>query len=150
MKAVHQAFSYRNDPLAHSFPDDRPILIFDGKCALCSGFARFILRQDRAHCFRFMTAQTPTGAALYRHFGFDPDETNILLDGGRAFLKSEAALRVFLRLGLPWSLAGIGRLLPRSMRDGVYDVVARNRLAWFGAREICYAPGPSQADRFIV
>ena len=64
MKAVDQAFSYRNDPLVPSFPDDRPILIFDGKCALCSGFARFILRQDRAHCFRFMTAQTPTGAAL--------------------------------------------------------------------------------------
>jgi predicted DCC family thiol-disulfide oxidoreductase YuxK len=150
MKAVHQAFSYRSDPLVPSFPDDRPILIFDGTCALCSGFARLILRQDRARCFRFMMAQTPTGAALYSDFGFNPDETNILLDDGRPFLKSEAALRVFLQVGLPWSLAGVGWLLPRSMRDRLYDVVARNRLAWFGTRDVCYAPGPSQADRFIA
>jgi predicted DCC family thiol-disulfide oxidoreductase YuxK len=66
---AREAFSYRNDPAVPAFPDDRPILIFDGNCVLCSSFAQFILRHDKAHRLRLMAAQTTLGAALYRHFG---------------------------------------------------------------------------------
>ncbi|MBV9861398.1 MAG: thiol-disulfide oxidoreductase DCC family protein [Alphaproteobacteria bacterium] len=145
-------FSYRTDPAVPPFADDRPILIFDGKCVLCSGFARFLMRADRKRRFRLLAAQTPLGAALYRHFGLAPVdyETNILIEDGRAWLKSEAAIRIFERLGLPWSLAAAGRLLPRPVRDRLYEIVARNRLRWFGARETCYLPDPSEADRFLA
>jgi len=148
---VEEAYSYRSDPAVPSFADDRPILIFDGHCVLCSSFVQFILRTDRERRFRLLAAQTPIGAALYRHLGLNPTdyETNILLEDGRAWLKSEGSLRVFEELGFPWSLISVGRLLPRSVRDWLYEIVARNRLRWFGRRQTCYRPDATQADRFI-
>ena len=146
-----QAFSYRHDPSVPPFPDDRPIFIFDGHCVLCSSFARFILRHDRRHLFRLMAAQTPLGAALYRHFGLDPVDykTNILIEDGRVWLKTESSIRVFERLGFPWSLATVARIVPMPLLDRLYSIVARNRLRWFGRRSVCYLPDPSDADRFI-
>ncbi|MBI3198578.1 MAG: DUF393 domain-containing protein [Rhodospirillales bacterium] len=148
---ARDAFSYRDDPAVPSFPDDRPILIFDGKCVLCSAFVQFILRTDRNRRFRLLAAQTPVGAALYRHFGLDAVnyETNILIEDGQAWLKSEGSIRIFEKLGFPWSLISAGRLLPRAVRDCLYEIVARNRLRWFGVRQSCYLPDPSEADRFI-
>lgn len=148
---AREAFSYRSDPAVPAFPDDRPILIFDGNCVLCSSFVQFILRTDRQRRFRLLAAQTPIGAALYRHLGLNPTdyETNILLEDGRAWLKSEGSLRIFETLGFPWSLMSVGRLLPQFMRDRLYEIVARNRLRWFGVRRTCYVPDPAQADQFI-
>lgn len=149
--SVQEAFSYRSDPAVPLFPDDRPIFIFDGACVLCCSFADFILRNDRLRRFRLMTVQTPLGTALYRHFGLDPTapETNVLLEDGRAFCKSEGSLRVFRRLGFPYSLIAMGRLLPRPVRDRAYDVIAGNRFRWFGRREACRVPDPSERDRFL-
>ena len=147
-----EPFSWRRDPAVPVFADDRPILIFDGHCVLCSSFARFILRHDRQRRFRLMAAQTPLGAALYRHFGLNPTdyETNILIEDGRAWLKSEGSIRIFERLGLPWSLMSVARLLPTGMRDRLYEMVARNRLRWFGTRATCYRPDSSEGDRFLT
>jgi predicted DCC family thiol-disulfide oxidoreductase YuxK len=144
--------SWRDDPTVPPFPDDRPILIFDGHCVLCSSFAQFILRHDHRRRFRLLAAQTPLGVALYRHFDLDPTDyqTNILIEGGRAWLKSEGSIRVFERLGFPWSVMAIGRVLPLPVRDWLYEIVARNRLRWFGTRETCYRPDPKFADRFIA
>ena len=135
-----------------AFADDRPILIFDGHCVLCSSFAQFILRHDRARRFRLLAAQTALGTALYRHLGLDPTDyqTNILIEDGRAWLKSESSIRVFERLGFPWSLMAAGRVLPLPVRDWLYEIVARNRLRWFGRRAVCYRPDPAEADRFLA
>jgi predicted DCC family thiol-disulfide oxidoreductase YuxK len=145
-------FSYRRDPAVPSFPDDRPIIIFDGTCVLCSGFAQFVLKHDRCRRFRLLPAQTPLGAALYGHYGLDPKsyETNILLEEGEAWLKSEGSIRMFERLGLPWSLASAWRIVPHPIRDRLYDVVARNRLRWFGVRETCLLSAPGHEDRFLA
>ncbi len=144
------ARSYRADDGVPSFPDDKPIIIFDGKCAMCSAFARFVLLRDRGQ-FRFLAAQSDLGSALYRHYGLDSTEyeTNILIEDGVAKFKSESSIRIFERLGFPWSLAAALRWLPISTRERIYECVARNRLRWFGARETCYAPGPGEADRFL-
>jgi predicted DCC family thiol-disulfide oxidoreductase YuxK len=144
-------FSFRNDPAVPAFPDDRPIIIFDGKCVLCSRFAQFILRNDRHRRFRLLAAQTPLGIALYRHYGLDPVNftTYILLADGRAWFKSAAALRIFQQLGLPWALLSAAWVVPRTLRDRLYDFVAQHRLRWFGVRETCYLPDPTQADRFL-
>ena len=148
---MREPFSYRRDPSVPPFPDDRPIIIFDGNCVLCSRFAQFIMRTDRDRRFRLLAAQSPIGTALYTHLGLDPEsyETFILLDEGRASVRSDAGLRIFGKLGFPWSLCVAARLMPRLARDKLYDLVARNRLRWFGARATCYVPDPSEADRFI-
>jgi predicted DCC family thiol-disulfide oxidoreductase YuxK len=145
------AFSYRLDPTVPPFPDDRPIIIFDGHCAMCSSFARFILRHDRQGRYRLLPAQTPLGGALYRHFGLDPVnyETNILLDNGVAWFKSDGSLKMFQGLGFPWSMLRVFALLPRAVRDRMYSIIARNRLRWFGRTEVCYFSEPDHADRFL-
>ena len=149
--AEREPYSYRADANVPRFPDDKPVIIFDGKCVVCSRWAQFVLDHDRARRFRMLAAQMPLGAALYRHYGLDPVsyETNVLLQDGRAWLKSEGTIRMFEGLGLPWSLLRIARVLPRALRDRLYNVLARNRLRWFGTREACFLPRPADADRFL-
>ena len=149
MSAVARAaYSYRADPAVPSFPDDRPIVVFDGYCALCTGCARFVLRHDPAAKFRLLAAQSTLGHALYEHYGLDPqdDETTILIADGIAWFKSEAAIRIAESLGWPWSVIGCLRVCPRSARDVAYDVIARNRLRLFGRRTSCYAPAAGARD----
>jgi predicted DCC family thiol-disulfide oxidoreductase YuxK len=144
-------FAYRTDSAVPHFADDRPIIVFDGKCVLCSGFAKFVVHRDRYARFRLLAAQSPLGDALYRHFGLDPInyETYILLHHGVAYFRSEAAIRILEGLGLPWRLASVCRVCPLSVRDRLYDFVARHRLRLFGARPSCYIPSPAEADRFL-
>jgi predicted DCC family thiol-disulfide oxidoreductase YuxK len=147
-----QAYSYRHDPAVPPFADDKPVIVFDGHCVLCSGFAQFVIRRDPQRRFRLLAAQSPLGTALYRHYGLDPVEyeSNLLVADGRVWLKSEGSLRILGLLGRPWSwLAAAGRLLPLRLRDALYAIVARNRLRWFGRREICFLPAAADADRFL-
>jgi predicted DCC family thiol-disulfide oxidoreductase YuxK len=144
-------YSYRDDPAVPRFADDKPLIIFDGLCALCSGSASFVLRHDPHAVFRLTPAQSPLGHALYVHYGLDPQdyETMILIQDGRAFDKSEAAIRIARGLGFPWSLAVALRVVPLALRDRLYAWVARNRIRWFGARATCYMPDARFADRMI-
>ena len=144
-------YSYRDDAMVPTFPDDRPVIVFDGDCVMCSAFARFVLRHDRRGRYRLLPAQTPLESALYRHYGLDPDdyESNILIEDGRAWLRSEASLRIAQGLGGPWRLIGTLRWLPLSWRDGLYDIAARNRMRWFGRRDVCLLVEPGMEDRFL-
>ncbi len=148
---LNPPYSYRNDPSVPMFEDDRPIIIFDGHCVLCSRFARFVLRHDRRAVFRLMAAQSLPGQALYRHYGLDPVnfETNVLLDDGRAWFKSAGTIRMFVKLGFPWALAALLRVVPRSLLDRLYEVVARNRIRWFGASTVCFVADPAHRERFL-
>lgn len=145
-------YSYRDDPAVPKFADDRPVIIFDGRCVLCARSAQFVLRHDRRRTYRMLAAQTPLGRALYAHYGLDPHnyESMILIADGVAWLKSEASIRIAQGLGLPWSLAAVLRVLPRAIRDRLYDVLARNRFRIFGRRDTCYLPDPRDADRFLA
>ena len=144
-------YSYRADPKVPHFPDDRPIIIFDGHCVMCSSFARFILRHDKQAKYRLLPAQTPLGTALYQHFGLDPVnyETNILVQDGRAWFKSDGSLKMFQGRGFPWSLVLILRILPLAVRDRLYGFVARRRLRWFGRSEVCFLTDAAHLDRFL-
>lgn len=145
------AFSWRADPDVPAFADEHPLIVFDGECMLCSANARFVLRHDRRRRFRLTTAQSPLGRALYRHFRLRSDEegTIIVLDRGRLFTDSDAALAIPAALGWPWRLAaGLG-IVPRPLRDRLYRWVARNRFRWFGRRETCWLPAPADSDRIL-
>jgi predicted DCC family thiol-disulfide oxidoreductase YuxK len=147
-----EAYSYRRDPAVPRFPDDRPIIIFDGFCALCSGWVAFVLRHDDKGIHRLLPAQSALGHALYVHYGLDPKdyETNILIADGIAYFKSESSIRMLEGLGFPWTLAGGFRIFPRVVRDKLYEIIARNRLRWFGKRDVCYRPDQQYADRFLA
>ncbi len=146
------AHSYRNDPAVPTFADDHPIIVFDGECIFCSGWVNFVLRHDRQGRYRFITAQSPLGEALYRHYGLDSRnyETNILIEGGSAYLKSGGSLRMAAGLGFPWNLVSVLRLVPTALRDPLYELVARNRYRIAGRRNACFVPTPEHRSRFLA
>lgn len=146
-----EPYAYRRDAAVPAFDDASPIIIFDGKCVLCSNFAAFVLKNDRRQRLRLLAAQAPLGETLYRHFDlrYGEFDTYVLLEAGGIRVKSDAALRIFALLGSPWSLIGVGRVLPRAWRDALYDFVARHRVAWFGVRDVCYVPSATDAERFV-
>jgi predicted DCC family thiol-disulfide oxidoreductase YuxK len=145
-------YSYRSDPAVPAFPDDKALVVFDGVCVLCSGFAKFILKRDAAFAFRLTTAQSPLGQALYRHYGLDTRqfETNLVLADGRAFCKLDSVAATGERLGGMWRALALLRLVPRPLADWLYDRIATNRYALFGRTESCMMPPPQWRDRFIA
>lgn len=150
--SMRAPYSYRDDPAVPPFPDERPIIVFDGHCVMCSGFARFVLRHDRRRLFRLLPAQTPLGEALYRHYGLPTDdyETNILIEKGVALFKSTGSIRMARLLRFPWSMAAALLVLPRPVRDGLYEWIAAHRIRWFGRREVCYLTEPGDEGRFLA
>jgi predicted DCC family thiol-disulfide oxidoreductase YuxK len=149
--AAAQPYSYRSDPAVPAFPDDKALVVFDGVCVLCSGFAKFILNRDTRFAFRLATAQSPLGQALYRHYGLDPDqlESNLVLADGRAHVKLDTVAVAGERLGGLWRALAILRLVPRSVGDWLYDCIACNRYRLFGRNAHCLIPPPQWRDRFI-
>ena len=130
---------------------DKPLIVFDGLCVLCSANARFVLRHDRRRHFNLTTAQGPLGEALYRHFGLATDdyETMLVIEDGRLFTESDGAIAIARGLGWPWRAAAAARIVPRPVRDAAYRLIARNRYRLFGRREVCWAPSPEEADRIL-
>lgn len=145
-------YSYRSDASVPRFADDKPLIVFDGHCVLCSGWANFVIKQDSGRVYRLLAAQTPVGQALYAHYGLGGDDyqSNLLIQSGQVFIKSEGSIRMAEGLGWPWRAAAALRLLPLAWRDWLYDGVARNRLRWFGRQDQCYLPAPEDADRFVA
>lgn len=128
-----------------------PVLLFDGVCNLCNASVQWVLKRDRKGIFRFAALQSEAGRALLRQSGLSSEnfDTVVLVDGDRVFTRSDAALEIVRRIGGPWSLLGIFRIVPRPLRNAVYDWVARYRYRWFGKTQSCMIPQPEWANRFI-
>ena len=126
------------------------VILFDGVCVLCSRWARFVIERDPAASFRFVAVQEPYGRALAARLGIDTvfPETNAVILGGRAYFKSDAAIEVLSRLP-HGSWAGLGWIVPRALRNAVYDLIARNRYRWFGQTDECLLPTPELARHFL-
>lgn len=132
-------YSYREDPAVPDFPDDTRLIVFDGVCIMCNGFAQFVAKRDAGKRFLFTEAQSALGSALFRHYGLDAEnyETILLIENGRAYGRMEAIVRIVSQLGAPWTWAKAILVLPRAARDWLYDRVAGNRYAIFGRYESC-------------
>ncbi len=132
-----------------------PILFFDGECNLCNGAVQFIIRRDKKEQFMFAALQSARGLqakadlSQIQGFGLKEPDSFILYYKGRYFIKSTAALETAKLLSGFWSLSVIGFVLPRFIRDWVYDLVARNRYKWFGKRNECMIPTPQLKRRFL-
>ncbi len=131
---------------------DRPIIVFDGVCVLCSHWVGFLIKRDSGRLFRFATMQTPAGRDLLSQAGLDPDDPSsfILVQDSKIQRQTDAIAAVLRALPDPWPAAGSLMLLaPRVMRDWLYFRVARNRYHLFGKRDACYLPTPTDQERFI-
>jgi predicted DCC family thiol-disulfide oxidoreductase YuxK len=127
------------------------IVLFDGDCGLCNGVVNFVLRHDERGRFRFAPLQSPAGQQLLQSHGLPPEGVNsfLLLENGRLFSRSTAALRLAWRLGGVWSLLYYLVLVPRPLRDAVYALIARYRYRVFGRSNACTMPTPELKRRFV-
>ncbi len=127
------------------------MIYFDGLCHLCHRSVRFIARRDPRKLFLFCPLQSSTGRDMMQRLGMDAHEPGsiILEEDGRLHLRSAAALRIARRLRAPWPLLGAFWIVPRPIRDAIYDWIARNRYRWFGKMDACPLPEEDMRDRFV-
>jgi len=146
-----QSNSAKPSPAEPSFDARQPLIVFDGVCVLCSGFVRMVVRLDRQNHFRFATAQSTFGEALFRKHGLRTDsyETNLVLIDGVAFTRLDSFVAVMSELGWPWRAAKALLLLPRPLRDWLYNRIAENRYALFGRKDSCDIPSAELRERLI-
>jgi len=129
-----------------------PIVLFDGVCVLCSRAVRFVLKRDRRKGFRFAAMQSEAGQKLLEQHGLPREGVDylVLVEGGRAYTKSDAVIRIATRLSPFWRCwARLARLVPGVLRDFKYDLIARWRYRLFGKRATCMLAPPDAADRFL-
>ncbi|WP_085909576.1 thiol-disulfide oxidoreductase DCC family protein [Kiloniella majae] len=144
-------YSYRDDPNVTDFDDSRPIIVFDGECALCSAFIQFVIRHDKFEEFQFTTGQSSLGQALFQHYDLDTVnfETNLLISKGSAYAKMSAFSQTTSLLPYPAKFFSLAKYLPSPMGNWLYDLIARNRYRLFGRADSCLLPDSNLKKRLI-
>lgn len=144
-------WSEQDEPDLSTVAKGKPVVLFDGVCHLCSGSVQFAIARDPAANLRFAAIQSIHGQAFLRRRGVPTDqfETFYLVDGSRVYEKSDGFLRMVGYLRWPWPLLRAMRIVPRRLRDWLYDRIARNRYRLFGVRQTCLVPTQEIADRFL-
>jgi len=127
------------------------IILFDGVCNLCNGAVQFVLKRDKKNQFLFGSLQGNTGQQYLEKFDLPAASFRsfILVEDGKLYTRSTGALRVLKYLGGGWPLLYGLIIIPRFIRDGMYDWIARNRYKWFGKQESCWLPTPALKARFL-
>jgi predicted DCC family thiol-disulfide oxidoreductase YuxK len=133
-----------------------PIVLYDGVCGLCNRLVRFILRRDVDDQFRFASLQSPLAAEILERHGIvcDLNTVYVVLDyqqpAEQLLPRSTAVLFVLKKLRHPWPLWGnVGYLLPRPLRDVIYNRIARNRYRIWGKYDSCPLPDAKHSHKFL-
>jgi len=130
---------------------DGTILLFDGVCNLCSSSVQFVLKRNRNENVRFASLQSTFAQHELLRSDLPKDYLNslVLLENGKTYVKSDAALRLTKHLSGLWKVGSVFLIIPRFIRDGVYDLVAKNRYRWFGKKDVCWIPEKRWQNRFL-
>lgn len=127
------------------------IVLFDGVCNLCNHSVDFIIKKDKKARFKIAALQDEKSKEMLKKFQINHQELEsvILVQDGKVFMKSRAALEISRNLDWPWPVLYPLVLVPHQLRDPIYDWVARNRYRWFGKKETCRLPSPEEKSRFL-
>jgi predicted DCC family thiol-disulfide oxidoreductase YuxK len=130
---------------------EKPLILFDGECNLCNWAVNFVLAKDVRGIFVFSPRQSDPGRRVLAKRGLENTdvETTYLLENENIYSRSTAVLLILRRLPLPWKLLFVFIIVPRCIRDFLYDVIARNRYAWFGKTSSCRLPTEWEKHRFL-
>lgn len=126
------------------------LIYYDGLCGLCDRFVRFVVSRDHKRLYHFAPLQGTTARSRLQSLTDPGASSTVILDEeGTLRVRSDAALAILAGLGGAWRAVALLRLIPRPIRDAVYDLVARNRFRWFGRRAECRVPSPEEQERFL-
>ncbi len=122
----------------------QPVLLFDGICNLCNGAVNFVIKRDKKAILKFAPLQSEVAKKLLEEFNLSHHEMKsfILIENNESYIKSTAALKVCRYLKNPWPLMYGFIIVPKFIRDGIYNWIANNRYRWFGKKETCMIPTP--------
>ncbi|MEM1219640.1 MAG: thiol-disulfide oxidoreductase DCC family protein [Bacteroidota bacterium] len=132
-------------------PAGKSLLLFDGVCNLCNGFVQFTIPRDPNNNFVFASLQSEVGQQVLERMGYKQEElsTVILIEEGQVYTHSSVALRMVRKFRGAWPLLGSLGIIPKPIRDAIYNWVAANRYRWFGKKDACWIPTPDLRERFI-
>lgn len=126
------------------------IVLFDGVCNLCSASVRFTIRRDKMNAFQFASLQSEFGRKTLRAKNIDDRlKTMLLLKNNNVYVRSDAALEICRDLSGLWPALYILKIIPRLIRDSIYDFISRNRYKWFGKTNECWLPSQELISRFV-
>lgn len=130
--------------------EDR-VILFDGVCKLCNGWALFIIKHDRHRRFKLCSVQSTEGRAMLQWCDLPTDtfETMVLVENGVAYKQSDAFLKLMSELPRPWHYVALLKVFPRRIRNWLYNRIALNRYRLFGRYDRCAIPDKDSLDRFI-
>ncbi len=129
---------------------NRPILFFDGVCNLCNASVNFVLKKDKKKQFLFASLQSDVARKILLHKNQKINmDSIVLLKDDMVYTKSDAALLIFKEFGFPYNIMAVFKVIPKTIRDRVYDFIAKNRYKWFGKKDTCMVPSNDVLERFL-
>lgn len=128
---------------------DNAIVLFDGVCNFCNSSINFIIKRDKKGYFKFAPLQSEIAQKLVGDKTESMPESVILIENGKTYDRSSAALRIAKKLDGLWPVLFVFIILPKPLRDTVYNLIGRNRYKWFGKTEACMIPTPEVRSRFL-
>lgn len=149
MVSLAVPFRYTN---SQSDMAERSIVLFDGVCNLCNGFVNFLIDRDRHDRFRFGSLQSENVKELLRPFHYTTEEisTVLLIQNNTLYTQSTAVLRICRLMPGVWPLLYGFIVVPRPLRDFLYNLVAKNRYKIFGRKDSCRIPTPELQSKFVA
>ena len=125
------------------------IVLFDGNCGLCNRSVRFVLKHEKNNELYFSALQSELGKQYLKQFDLE-NKTNsiVFIKNGKAFIKSGGALRLTKYLKGLWPLLYCFIIVPKFIRDAVYDYIAKNRIKWYGTADYCEMMTPDLKKDF--
>ena len=132
--------------------ENKKIILFDGVCNLCNSSVQFVIKRDKKDIFRYAALQSEIGQELVNQRQIDTSKVDsiILIEPGVAYYtKSDAALEIAQDLGGLWKLTAVFTWIPTSIRNSIYNLVAKNRYKWFGKQDACMIPTPELKAKFL-
>lgn len=138
--------------MIENLPKNKKIILFDGVCNLCNDSVLKVIKYDKNDTFRFASLQSEIGIAIQEYLKLDPKNLDsiILFEPGIAYYhKSDAALKIMNTFGGFWKLTQIFTIFPESLRNIVYNYIAKNRYKWYGKKESCMIPTPELKAKFL-
>ena len=133
-------------------PKNKKIILFDGVCNLCNTSVQYVIKHDKKDLFRFVALQSETGQRIIKHIGISTSNIDsiVLYEPGVAYYyKSNAALEIAKNLGGIFTYGTIFKIIPTSLRDSIYDYVAKNRYKWYGKQDNCMIPTQELKAKFL-
>ncbi|MFN4123746.1 MAG: thiol-disulfide oxidoreductase DCC family protein [Flavobacteriales bacterium] len=133
------------------YPTDLSIVFFDGYCNLCNRSVDFLIRKDKHRKLHFASQQSEFTLAFFKNLNFDTSTADsiIFYHQGRFYLKTSAVLKIMSVLGFPYNLMAVFFVIPKFLRNALYNLIAANRYKWFGKRSTCRVPTEKEKAMFL-